>query len=537
MRPPSLTHPSEAANGLGGVPADGLGPNANGLAAATEPHFAAGATIARPPALGARHFVRSALALGTGHALTFAGSAVLAVMLPRYLGDVYLGKYAFALALTTLVGLVGNLGTASYVAKEIARDRTSAARLVAASMAVRLPINLAVALVTVLVVGWSGYDSVTVRTIDVLCIAVGLGVFDLLTGVLQGLHRMQAMAAVTTVQKLVYAGLAALLLLQGGGPIDIAAAWVAGMGVGVAVAGVAVLRDVRPDFRIGLPVVRTVFFGGLPFLVWQASLTIYGQIDTVLLSVMTHDAVVGWYSAAYRIVSIPGFVPVIAVTVLFPAMSAAAGDDQRFGLLARRAIHVVLLLSLPMALGTMLLPFQLMDALGYPASFLNSAVPIVLLALHIPLVGVDMVIGCALQARDRQRQWAVTGVAAAILNPLTNLFAISYAQRAFGNGAIGAAAVTTLTEVFMMVVGLRLLGAGVLGWPTLENCLRILGAGLAMAGAVWLVRDLPIVVPMTTGVAVYAVASLLLGTLSIRELREVARHVLDRGASARPSAS
>ena len=47
--------------------------------------------------------------------------------------------------------------------------------------------------------------------------------------------------------------------------------------------------------------IRRVFLGGLPFLVWVIFGEIYVRIDVLMLSLMTSDAVVGWYGAATRL--------------------------------------------------------------------------------------------------------------------------------------------------------------------------------------------------------------------------------------------
>jgi O-antigen/teichoic acid export membrane protein len=275
---------------------------------------------------------------------------------------------------------------------------------------------------------------------------------------------------------------------------------------------------------------------GLPFFVGGAALLIYGQIDTVLLALFTREAVVGWYAAAYRIVMIPVFIPTILVTVIFPALSAASGNAPAFNAIARRAIHVVALVSIPMALGIMLLPAQIIHLLNCPASFSNSVDPLILLAPHLPLAAIDVMIGTVLITRDRQRQWAMTGIAAAVLNPLLNVVAIPYTQTAFGNGAVGAAAITTFTEVFMLVVGLRLLPKHILGWATLTDVLKCLGAGLGMAVAVVLTRDLPLVVPIVVGGLVYAAICLAIGAVSLGDVQQIKVYLLQRQTAQRASA-
>ena len=57
------------------------------------------------------------------------------------------------------------------------------------------------------------------------------------------------------------------------------------------------------------------------------------------------------------------------------------------------------------------LPDRLTAFFGYPADFSSSWPLIVLLAAGMPLIGLDMVIGAALIAHDRQRAWTMVGIA------------------------------------------------------------------------------------------------------------------------------
>jgi O-antigen/teichoic acid export membrane protein len=479
------------------------------------------------------HLIRSVFQLSLAQGLTWIGGAALAILLPRFLGDVNLGKYTLAFALTTLIGLAADLGVATYLTREVARDPSRAARLTTATLAIRVPLSLAAAAVAIVFAHIVGYDELTRGVLYVLSAGIVVNAISgVVFGSLQGLQQMKIMAITNILSKVGYAALAAALLFGGAGPFELASGYVI---VSLLVLGIAImvlLRHVRPTLEIDPKLCWAVLIGGLPFFVWQAALLIYGQIDTILLSFLASDAVVGWYAAAYRIVMIPVFMPTIIVTVVFPALSAAVSDHKSFNAIARRAVHGSALVSIPMALGIMLLPDKIIQLLGYPETFNNSTLPLILLAPHLPVAAIDVMIGTVLNTRDKQRQWALTAVGAACLNPLLNVFAIPMSQSLMGNGAIGAAAVTTITEVFMMVVGLRLLPAGVFNRSTVVDVVKFLAAGIAMSGVVFLTRDLPIVVPVVLGAVVYFGACLAIGAVSLGELNQARQHLVQRQASA-----
>jgi O-antigen/teichoic acid export membrane protein len=482
---------------------------------------------------GARHFVRTVIKFGVAQPLTWASSAALAILLPHFLGASNLGKLGFAFGLTLITGQLANLGVSVYLTKEVARAPERAGTLAASALAMRIPLSAGAALVAVAIVSVGSHGDLTRTVVLVLSVAILLdAVRAVVQGTLQGLHRMTTLAAFPAITGAVYAIGAAFALTRGAGVVAVAVAYIAGQTAGLAVSAVSLWRALPhlpgPTWRI----CRMLLIGGLPFFVWQAALAVYGQVDSVILSYLTNDAVVGWYVAAYRIVTLPIFVPTVLMTVAFPALSAAVRDPERFNAITRRAIQVVLLTTTPMALGIMLLPDRIVHALHWSDTFQHSILPIVLLAPSFPLVAVDMMIGTALTARDRQKQWALTGVAAAVLNPTLNLILIPYTQTHYGNGAIGASIVTTVTELFMMVVGLILMPRGVLVRETAAWTVRCLGACLVMAILVVLLRGATIFFPVVIGALAYVAASVSFGTLSLSDVRGALRHVVSRAESA-----
>ena len=150
-----------------------------------------------------------------------------------------------------------------------------------------------------------------------------------------------------------------------------------------------------------------------------------------------------------------------------PSLSANAVDDSspEFRRLANRSICLVAFVGIPASIGIILVASDVFSLLHYQAGF-EQAVPLLqILALHIPIVGIDMVLGSALIAADRQTAWTIIAGGAAVLNILLNLVAIPLTMHAFGNGAIGAAIVTVGTELFMMVGALMLRPAGIMDRP------------------------------------------------------------------------
>lgn len=481
-------------------------------------------------------YSKSLFTLGIGQILSWIGAVVLLVVLPTYLGDVNLGKLTFAWTLTTLFGIIADLGVTTLLAKEIARDVTLLGPLTKSVLVTRVPLT-ALAVAGALGFVWlAGYDETTKQIVAVLCVWIVVGSFANCFGAaLQGLQRMRALTVSQVTGKLLQAGLVAAVLLNGSGPLEVAIVSVLATAASMAVAALAVRKELISDRAPSRPFLRMAVVGGMPFFVWQAALMVYGQMDFVLLSVFTHDAVVGWYATAYRLVMLPAFVPVIVTTAMLPALSSVSRDPAQFGGVARKSLQLVVLATIPMTVGILLLPDKIINFLGYPAVFANSIVPMMLLAPHVPLAGVDTIMGTVLATLDRQRQWAMVGIAAAVLNPIANLIAIPVTHQLLGNGAIGASLVAGLTELFMFVLALRLVPRGVFLLGTLGYVGRCVGAALVMGLAVVLVRDAPFLFVVAAGALTYTVASLALRTLSVSQLRGLVTELFDRGVASVPA--
>ncbi len=473
--------------------------------------------------------LQNILTMGSSKIFTMASSVVLALVLPRFLGDVNLGKFAFAVAYTGFFGLATNLGIGTYLTKEVARNPSRMAAYAQNAIIVRLPMAALAAVLGITLINLLGYDELTRRTVYVLFLNMTLmTIYDIVLASFQGLQEMRPLAVSQVVLKIVNSALVTGLLITGHGPIEVAIASGLSVGIGLAVALLVYPGRVKLHVSIEPSLWRALVLGGLPFFVWKASNVVYARVDILMLSAFAHDAVIGWYSTAYRIISIYGFIPVIIMTVVFPALSVAATKDLReFNTIARRAMQAVLIGTVPIAVGTILLSDKLMGLL-YPPEFSRSVPILVILALNIPLVGADMIIGTALIARDKQRQWAMVGISAAFFNPAMNVVLIPLTQSAYGNGAIGAATATLLTAMYLMAMGLRLLPRGVFDSTTLSTALRTVGAALLMAGPVWITRDMPIVVPVAVGVVVYSGSCLLLRAVVVRDLRRAWSYFVHR---------
>jgi O-antigen/teichoic acid export membrane protein len=260
--------------------------------------------------------------------------------------------------------------------------------------------------------------------------------------------------------------------------------------------------------------------GGIPFAAAALTVGLYGGIDNVLLGFFARAEVAGWYAAAYRIISVPVFIPTLLITPLFPALSRQATDRDGFRQTVQRCLTAMLYTSLPICAVLIALAPSVPSTLRWAPSFANSIPLIQILALHQPLVATDMVLVTALAALGRERRWLWVTAFLAIANPASNLVLIPLFETHAQNGAIGAAIATVATEAMAFVGALLLLPRMTVHAHTFGIGLRAgmaaLGAGLVAAE----LRQISLPLAVVASAAVYGGLGAALRLWTRRDLRQ-----------------
>ncbi len=491
------------------------------------------------PAPTSMHAVKRNLAwLLISQAATWLVSVAVLLVVPRIVGDAAFGELSFAIVFVSFVDLLANLGTNTFLVKAIARDESRVGSYLVNAIVMKLLLT-AVLVTGALGLGVAiGLPHSTMVLILAYCIGLVINVVGFTIGAaLTGLQLMTGLAKWNMIQGYV-GGIGSLLVLMNGGTLFQSAL----------VFNIAFLIPIPANLRKLWPYIRhdhaidvgswgEILKGGFPFFILAALLVVYGTIDIPLLQAMTSSEEVGWYALAYRWVSVPAFFAATISTAVFPALSAEGVElTDMFKSLANRSLRLAVFVATPAAIGIALVAEPFLTLL-YKGQFDQAATPLRILALHIPIVSLDIILGSIAMATDRQRQWVMISVAASVFNPVLNLVAIPHSQAMFGNGAIGAAVVTVLTELILMVGAIKLCPRGVLDRPTMNVLLRMTLASLAMVPVVLLLGDAPLVVLIAAGLLTYAVASFALKTISVAELRSIAGRSGDRANLPHPEAS
>lgn len=398
--------------------------------------------------LGRRVF-GNILALGGAQLVTMAAGVVTAVVLARALGPALYGILGFGVAVLSYLGLLVNMGMDVHGVREIARRPTHGRRLV--DMIVSTRLLFAAALFGALVVavpyfGWS--DDVR----DVLIIQ-GIGLFAVALTVdffYQAEQRM-SIAALRQGGAAIIGALAVILLVAGPEDLRLAAAVPIAVHVASAIAllcffRATTIRQENPEGDLS----RMRFVGrSAPVALMGVLMTIYINMDIIILGYMVPEAEVGLYVAASRVTMMAIVLPNLIHSAFLPALSKAFGDDRAAAIAAGNHARSVVFFGGAVGGAGMLLAPAIIELL-FGAAYAGANWAMTILMAHVLMFHLTAAFGTPLLAWQCDKPYTAILAFGAVVN-LTLNFAL------IPKYGIEGAAVATLATQILIWLGLMIL--------------------------------------------------------------------------------
>jgi O-antigen/teichoic acid export membrane protein len=265
----------------------------------------------------------------------------------------------------------------------------------------------------------------------------------------------------------------------------------------------------RAAVRVRLEVIRPLLpRAGALVLSALLGILIY-NVDFIFLRIFRDVAAVGYYNAAYTLVTFFLNVGTAYSLSLLPSLTRLRETPTEQRRLYDTAMAHVFTAGLPIALGGSFLAGSIVGTFFGPG-YAPAVVPFQLLIWCIPLCVLRDVPLMGLQAAGGEKRILRVTVLAAVLNLGLNVALIPRW------GILGAAVATLGTEAVRMGVALSFAGGEGFGTRWLLRFWRPAAAAAAMAGALLLGESLGLAASVGLGGAVYLGVLVLVGGLRFR---------------------
>jgi len=406
------------------------------------------------------------------------GSLVLIVATARVLGPAEFGKFTFAYALATVLGIVLDFGISVVLTRAVARDPGATAERWGTASTLKLlllgligPVYLAVPLLM-----HRPWD--TTAAVWLLGLAIALQTFlENAVSVFTAVQRLEQELQMRLLEKgvLVTVGFAALGL--GAGLLGVAAAFALAAAVSLVFAIGRIHRRLAPLDQWWRPAgARRLARELAPVAQAQVLGVATSRLAPVALVLLTGDQAAGHFGAAFRVYDVAWIVLASLEAAVFPELARTPPALPRFRALTTQAFEALLLVALPIALGLGVGASWLTPRI-YGAGYGPTGPVLAVLGAAVACSMLGHLLGVVLLALDRPRRLR----AIAALAFATGLVAIPGLVAT--GGALGAAVGVLIVEGVTLaagLVGVRRLA----GWPLGRGAAKGLGAaaaGLAVA--------------------------------------------------------
>jgi len=378
----------------------------------------------------------------------------------RYLGAEGFGILSFALAFTAIFGVFTDIGLQQLMIREIARDRALAQKYLGNIAVLKIFLVIITFGLIALTINLLDYPWQTTKVVYLVALSVVFNAFSMMFyGMFRAHERMEFAALGRVLSSVLTLSGALYAISQDFSVVAFASVYCIVSAIALAYSfTVSVWKFSIPRIEIDLRFWKESLKHAWPFGLTAVFATVYYWIDSVMLSLMKGDELVGWYNAAYRLIFVLQFIPLAYFGAVFPVMSrfyVSSNEFLRFTY--ERSFKYLLILALPIGAGTTLLANKII-LLIFGIEYFHSIVALQILVWSTVLLFVTAPFFVLFDSLNKQIvvTW-VTG-SCALLNVVLNLVLIPK------YGVTGASIATVATQFVTLTLAFiwsRRIGYGI----------------------------------------------------------------------------
>jgi O-antigen/teichoic acid export membrane protein len=346
---------------------------------------------------------KNTLSLASAEVITKLLAFVLIIFIARDLQDVGFGKFSFALAFTSFFAIIADLGFNILTIREVARDKSLAGKYLGNISLVKFVLSFVAFLLVVIFINLIHYPYDTTLAVYIAGAYVVLTSFNqFFISIFRAFEKMEYEALIRIIQEVIVFSLVMYLIYFKYGLIEIVSAFLISSVFSFVFSGLVVLKKfAKPKFEIDFSFLKNTIKEALPFGLTAIFVTMYFQIDTIMLSIMQGDAVVGWYNAAYKIIFGFMFIPAAFVGSIFPLMSKYYNSsEESLKRTYRTGFKYLLVVALPISIIGFMFADKIILFL-YGSGYTPSISAFQVLVLVIPIIFLTFLFGPTLQSINK----------------------------------------------------------------------------------------------------------------------------------------
>ncbi|MFA5358501.1 MAG: flippase [Patescibacteria group bacterium] len=380
------------------------------------------------------------------------------VLIARMVGVADIGKYVFALSFTSIFGILIDLGLSSVLTREGAKDQNKIKDYLGNIIGIKTILASLTYIAVVVAVNLIDKDLLSRQLVYISGLIMILDSFYLsFYAAFRAQQSLKYEAIGMTIGQFIIVSCGATSLLLHLPLHFLVGSILAGSAFNFFYSAVLVFKKFNflPTPRVNKALLKVIFKIAIPFAIAGIFARVYGYIDSVLLSTLSGDEAVGWYSAGYKITFALQFIPMAMSAALFPAMANYfIVDKTQLARVFEKSMHYLLLISMPITFGVFVLANEFIVKM-YGTQFAPTTGALKILIICLVFNFLSFPIGALLNACNKQTQNTINMGITMLINVIFNIILIPFMGAWAYVGAAIAALVGTIT---LFVLGMFYVG-------------------------------------------------------------------------------
>ncbi len=368
--------------------------------------------------------------------------------LATQLGSENTGKYFFALTLTAIFSVFIDLGLGNLIVRESAKEN-DCQKLLSNAISIKIISSVIIVSIIYILCHVLNYPETTRNLIYLSSIAMVLDNFTLIFfSTIRGKHNLKYESIASIIFQLIIMIVGYLTLQKTQNPYYLVMVLILASTFNILFSLIIVnfVYKLSTIPKIDPKFIKKLLIMAWPFALMAICTRIFGGADSILLSKLSDEKSLGYYSIPYKVTFAFQFIPMAFSASLYPAFTHLFNfSKNKLKNILEKSISYLILISLPITIGIIYIAHEVTIKI-YGPDFLPSSQTLQILILSLPFIFLSFPTGALLNAANLQKTHTKNIAIAMIISIILNIIFIpSYKQ----NGAAIASVISSLLYVVL----------------------------------------------------------------------------------------
>ncbi|MCF7866022.1 flippase [Candidatus Woesearchaeota archaeon] len=426
-------------------------------------------------------------------------SYIIIVLISNNLGAEGLGQYSFLFSFVGLFFIFADMGLSELMVKNLSKNFNKAKFYVSNIFSLKIIFSIASFIVYFIALFFINKDALFVAFIFVGIVQITTNLQYVFLSILRIKQKGKAIA-ITNIVERVLVVIAAIIILPTTKDLTL---FIGFLMVAQLIKSVIIYLYSKSFFKLKLSFNLSSFKDfikqGFPFLLIGIFSAVYVQLDTIMLSFMKGDVIVGFYQAGYKLINMLNLIPGMLLLFGFPMFSRLIHKNKSSARkLLEKMLQGLLILIIPVVVAVFLIGNRLLEFI-YNFNSIESFISFKILIIAEIFIILSMILGSFISS-NKPKVFAKLAAFGAGLNILLNFLLIPKYS------LYGAGIATLITYLMLFLLMYFYIEKKMLSFNFWKYCVVPIISSLVMFFVLMFNLNLNLIFIVILGVILYSVS-------------------------------